>query len=60
MELVNRDLKCIFCRATMIFLVQDQAYLRDQGFKHDPRFCDGCKCRPEWSTSSSINRPHAG
>jgi hypothetical protein len=60
MELVDRDLKCIFCRAMLVFLVRDQAYLRDQGFKHDLRFCDGCKSRPEWTGTSNLDRPHVG
>lgn len=59
MELVDRDLKCTFCRAMMVLLIRDQAYLRDQGFKHDLRFCDGCKSRPEWTGASQIDRPTA-
>ena len=59
MELVDRDMKCIFCRAMMVLLVRDQAYLRDQGFKHDLRFCDGCKSRPESTGIASLDRSRA-
>ncbi len=59
MELVDRNLKCIFCRAVLVLLVRDEAYLRDQGFKHDLRFCDGCKCRPDPTEASGTSRPTA-
>ncbi len=59
MELVDRDLKCIFCRAVLVLLIQDQAYLREHGFKHDLRFCVGCKSRPDWSRTSNIEHPTA-
>ncbi len=59
MEPVDRDLKCNFCRAGMVFLIRDQAYLRDLGFKHDLRYCDGCKSRPEWNLTSSSDRSQA-
>jgi hypothetical protein len=59
MELVDRDLKCIFCRAMMVLLIQDQAFLRDQGFKHDLRFCRDCESRPERTGASNIDQPTA-
>ena len=59
MERVQSDLKCTFCRATMVLLIRDQAYLRDQGFKHDLRFCDSCKSRPDWTGTSKVDQPTA-
>ena len=59
MELVQSDLKCIFCRAMMVLLIRDQAYLRDQGFKHDLRFCAGCKSRPDSTGISKIDQSTA-
>jgi hypothetical protein len=59
MELADRDLRCIFCRAILECLIQDDADLREQGFKHDLRFCDRCKSRPESGASSTPVHPTA-
>jgi hypothetical protein len=53
MEPADRDLKCVYCRAILETLIQDEAYLRDQGFKHDPRFCERCKSRHELTDTNA-------
>lgn len=60
MEIANLELKCIYCRAVLVFMIQNQPYLRDQGFKHSLRYCDGCKTRPALSANSIIDHPRAG
>ena len=51
MDFVDRDLRCVFCRAMFLFVMREHEYFRDLGFKHDPRYCEGCKARPKLSGS---------
>jgi hypothetical protein len=46
MELIDRDLKCLFCKAACL-LVKDHEYLREIGFTHDPENCRDCGSLPE-------------
>jgi hypothetical protein len=46
MELIDTELKCLFCKAACL-LVKDHEYLRELGFSHDPENCRDCVSLPE-------------
>lgn len=52
MELVDSDLKCLFCKAACL-LVKDQDYLREIGFSHDPENCRDCGFLPQQPNATS-------